>query len=193
MMTKLSESSGQVLLIVIITMIVALTVGLSLASRTISNLKISKQNEDSQRAFQAASAGIEKYLNQSSGSGADVSLTNATFSTTVTALQGTQILLNNGGLVDQDRGIDLWLSKYPDYSDTPYTGTVDIYWGTSGTLNCSTSPSDKSKITPALEVIILSGNPLSPTVEKRVYDPCNSGATGAVNRGNGFSVPLNTP
>ena len=47
------------LLVVVLTMIVALTVGLSLASRTITNMKISKQNEESQRAFQAAEAGIE--------------------------------------------------------------------------------------------------------------------------------------
>ena len=43
-------------------MIVALTVGLSIAARIVTELKISKQNEESQRAFQAAEAGIQQTI-----------------------------------------------------------------------------------------------------------------------------------
>ena len=71
-----SEASrqGQMLLVVVLTMIVALTVGLSVVSRTITNLRISRQSEESQRAFQAAEAGIEKTIE--SGSPSSIDLTN---------------------------------------------------------------------------------------------------------------------
>jgi len=59
-----NNENGQILLIVVITMIVALTVGLSIASRTVTELRLSRQNEESQRAFNAAEAGIDRVLKQ---------------------------------------------------------------------------------------------------------------------------------
>ena len=53
---------GQALLIVLLVMTVALTVGLSVATRTIVNVRITTQEEQSQRAFSAAEAGIEETL-----------------------------------------------------------------------------------------------------------------------------------
>ena len=67
---KLKNSqNGQILLIVVLSMVVALSVSLSIASRTISNLRISKQSEESQRAFQAAEAGLERAVRQVSTGG----------------------------------------------------------------------------------------------------------------------------
>ncbi|MGE5041621.1 MAG: hypothetical protein ACM3IJ_01825 [Candidatus Levyibacteriota bacterium] len=110
----MKRNSGQVLLLVVITMIVALTAGLALASRITTNLKLSKQNEDSQRAFQAASAGIDKYINSSSGTTLN-SINSSNFKTNVTQISGSTMILNNGNTIDQDRGIDVWLSNYPNY------------------------------------------------------------------------------
>lgn len=190
------SSSGQVLLLVVITMIVALTAGLSLASRTLTNLKVSKQNKDSQKAFQAASAGVNKYLQTNCTEGdncADILQPLTNISTNVKTVTGTQVCLNNQEIVDQDRGIDLWLSTYPTYA-SPYTGTVTIYWGTSGTLNCDINPVDKSRVTPALEIVYLSGTVANPILTKRVFDPCsNSAIAGSVNRGNSFEIPASTP
>ncbi len=162
------RNSGQALLIVIITMIVALTAGLSLASRTITNLKLSKQNVNAQRAFQAASAGIEKSLNATSGITNSLS-NSSSFTTTVNTLSGTSILLNNGETVDQDRGVDVWLSTYPSYA-TPYNGTITMYWGSSNQINCS--PGSAGNTRAALEVVIISGSTTSPVVSKYAYDRC---------------------
>lgn len=189
-----SASSGQVLLLVVVTMIVALTVGLSIASRTVTNLKLSKQNQDSQRAFQAATAGIEKYINQANRTGPTDTLLNASaFTTDVGQLSGSQILLNNGDVVDQDRGIDSWLSTYPTYADK-YSGTITLYWGVDGVpLDCSSASPNKKKA-PALEVVILTGSITNPTFTKRVFDPCNNtSVAGSVNRANNFEIPASTP
>ncbi len=179
-----SSSSGQVLLIVVITMIVVLTIGLTLASRTITNLKLSKQNEDSQRAFQAASAGIDRYINQSSGG--TNNLNNASFTTSITNLQGNAsqnyiTLLNNGDLVDQDRGIEVWLSDYPSFAN-PISGSIFPQWGTSNQSSCNTGSGKQT--TPAVEIVVLSGNINSPTMAKYLFDPCASRRAS-----NNFSTP----
>ncbi len=156
------------LLVVVLTMIVALTVGLSVVSRTVTNLRISRQNEESQRAFQAAEAGIEQAL-QSSTDKVKFNFSNSsTYTTTTTPLSGQTFLLNGGDVVDQDAGIDLWLSDYPTYAN-PKSPTLTFYWVTNNQA-CSTRSGDG--VAPAIEIAVLYGNYLSPNFKKYVYDPC---------------------
>lgn len=172
------------LLVVVLTMIVALTVGLSVVSRTITNLKLSRQNEESQRAFQAAEAGIEQALQSASGSSNLTFSNNATFSTTVTNPLGTEFLLNAGQSLEQDVGLDVWLSDYPTYAN-PVSSSVTVYWGTSEQQSCSSS--DGSSVRAALELVVLSGNASSPSLSKYVYDAC-SRITGASTPGAGGTI-----
>lgn len=168
------NSRGQVLLIVVITMIVALTAGLTIASRTITNLKLSKQNEESQRAFQAASAGIDKLINAAAGANGGGTLENAEFLTKVLEQDADNYVLNNGAAIDQDRGMDIWLSAHPTFS-TQYIGSFTLYFGTgtgADAQNC-TATSGKN-VMPALEIVMLEGTIATPTLEKYVYDPCGS-------------------
>lgn len=58
------KSSGQVALIVLLIMVVILTIGLSLASRSITDIRISQDEKEALRAFSAAEAGIEEALRQ---------------------------------------------------------------------------------------------------------------------------------
>jgi Tfp pilus assembly protein PilX len=58
------KQSGQVALIVLLVMIVLLTIGISLASRSISDVRISQDEKEALRAFSAAEAGIENILSQ---------------------------------------------------------------------------------------------------------------------------------
>src|SRR5687767_6526323 len=94
------SEKGQMLLVVVLTLIVALTVGLSLASRTVLNVRLSRQGEESQRAFQAAEAGVEQIL-QSNANSAQYFLSNRSkYTTAVSRPGGTSFLLNGGELVD---------------------------------------------------------------------------------------------
>lgn len=72
--TKISESSkpsaGQAVLIVLLVIAVALGFGLSIISQSVTDAKISKQEQEAARAFSAAEAGIEEALKSISiGSG----------------------------------------------------------------------------------------------------------------------------
>ncbi|TAK53986.1 MAG: hypothetical protein EPO24_13700 [Bacteroidetes bacterium] len=168
------DEHGQILLIVILTMIVALTVGLSIASRTITNLKISKQNEESNRAFQAAEAGIEKALRSGATSSQSNTLSNSSaFKTTIITAQGTAFVLNGGDSVDQDAGIDLWLSNYPNYSSQIAAANITVYWGTTGQNTCAKGST--TAIMPAIEILALTGATTSPTLTKKIYEATGSG------------------
>lgn len=182
-----SSSSGQVLLLVVIVMVVVLTVGLSVASRTITNLKLAKQDEDSQKAFQAASAGIDKYINASASNPAQETLLSSKFDTNITNVGGgvTSLILNNNEKVDQDRGIDVWLSNYPDYT-SPYTGSFTVYWATATETNCNAGAG--SATSPALEILLLHNTRNSPILAKYVYDACPARISG-----NGFASPAVGP
>ena len=168
------EERGQILLIVILTMIVALTVGLSIASRTITNVKISKQNEESNRAFQAAEAGIEKALRSGATLSQSNSLSNnSAFKTNIVTAQGNSFVLNGGDAVDQDAGIDLWLSNYPNYTSQIAAANITIYWGTPGQNTCVKGST--TSIMPAIEILALTGSVTSPTLSKKIYEATGSG------------------
>lgn len=173
------------LLVVVLAMIVALTVGLSVVSRTITNLRISRQNEESQRAFKAAEAGIEQAL-QPTGGVQDTQgfSNNAGYDITIMNPEGASFLLNGGELVDQSTGADLWLSKYPDFTD-PVSANVTIYWSTVDQNDCGNT---NEKSVSALEVAMLSGPVENPLLTKSVFDSC-ARIDGAINAPNGsFSV-----
>lgn len=57
-----NRSEGQIVLMFVLITVVGLTIGLSLISRTISDVRISSQIEQSSRAFTAAEAGVENAL-----------------------------------------------------------------------------------------------------------------------------------
>ncbi len=55
---RVISESGQALLIVVLVMVVVLTMGLSVASRSITNLRIATEQDNSQASFSAVEAGI---------------------------------------------------------------------------------------------------------------------------------------
>ncbi len=59
---KISYQSGQVAIVILLIMVVLLTIGLSLASRTTQELFLSQQEAESARVFNAAEVGLEDAL-----------------------------------------------------------------------------------------------------------------------------------
>ncbi len=185
---RLKDERGQILLIVILVMIIALTVGLSIASRTITNIRIARQNEESQRAFQAAEAGIDQALNRVPTPGSTTTISdefgnNAEFTTDLSSSEGTSLLLNGGEVVQQGVGADVWLSQYSDDPALVYENpmgalspnNIYIYWGTSDQDDCTQSGG--RSVIPALEVLLLTGPKANPTYEKRVFDASDCAST----------------
>lgn len=124
------HSSGQALLIILLIMAVALTVGLGVVSRSITDIKISRQEEDSARVFSVAEAGIEESLR----AGAAQSVTIGDITATVTGVGlggGTTFVFPK--TVEAGDIQTVWLVEHDGESldpTKPYSGTqVEIYWG----------------------------------------------------------------
>ena len=174
----MGSQDGQVLLVVVLTMVVALTVGLGLAARSVTNVRNTADEVNSQKAFSAAEAGVQRALK----SGLEIANEQLDDQTeikqvTIDTNYGRSVfVLNSGNPLPQDDGADVWLSTYPDYSapqfGSPSPAKLQIYWGTSATL-CSNA---------ALEVMIISGTKTNPKLERYALDPCNT-------RGNNFDAP----
>lgn len=174
MKSNLNKEGGQALLVVVLVMVVALTVGLSLTSRSIINIRTSSEEADSQKALAAAEAGIERALQATSSAkiaGPSFSENNATYNANVTEVKGTAFLANGGNLALQDDGVDIWLVSHnvdgtADYAN-PWTGSaLNIYWG-------DPSLGDDCK-NAAIEVGIILGPKATASLKRYAYDPCTS-------------------
>lgn len=162
---------GQAVIIIIVGMVIALTIGLSVAAQSIINLQQTSDEEQSQRAFSAAEAGVERALSENEPV-SNVDLGNNTVIREVTVDNITQnnLLLNDGLPALKNDPIDIWLSQYPDYN-SPRSGTINIYWGSA--TDCTEA---------ALEITIISGVSVNSAVtQKYAADPCTT-------RGNNFSA-----
>ncbi len=178
--TKQSQK-GQILLIVVLAAVVSLTVGLSAVSRSITNTNVTTQEANSQKALSAAEAGVEQLIKQKNPATLANELSNdSQFSAQANPVEGFQFTLNGGNQVLKDDGSDIWLTTYPNFGGTPWTGTLRIFWNNNGG-SCSTTGTD---INPAIEVVYISGNRNTPDMTRTVYDACSS-------RGNGFNNPPN--
>jgi len=181
MINNPKAQKGQALLIVVLVMVIALTIGLSVASRSVINLKLSAEDQNSQKAFFAAEAGIEQALKtkqpvsiaQSLGNNSQISQVN------IQAVTGNALLFNNGLTIAKDDGAEFWLTNYSPtptslYSPPYWNGTITLYWGTSAG-DCNDA---------ALEIMIITGSKTSPSLARYAYDPC-------INRRseNNFSAP----
>src|SRR5579872_5438969 len=139
------KQSGQALLLVVLVMVIALTVGLSLASRSVTNLRNSNDEASSQAAFSAAEAGVEQAVKLGDATGlllSGVSLgdknNSQISSVSAQTIDGSEFLLNNGNPVFADDGTDVWLSAHTDtvsqlFQTTWGNGSAEILnvqWGT---------------------------------------------------------------
>ncbi|MEX2007562.1 MAG: hypothetical protein WD992_02200 [Candidatus Levyibacteriota bacterium] len=160
------RQSGQVLLAIVLVMIVGLTVGLSLASRSIISLRTSEEEISSQQALSAAEAGIEQVSKTNISIANGSFLNDTTYNTSITTVEGNNFFLNGGASILKDDGADIWLSDYSTESAklyaNPWSGNLSIYFG-KGSDGCSQA---------ALEIVVISGTRANPISRKYALDPC---------------------
>lgn len=174
---EFTGQAGQILLIVVLAAVVSLTVGLSAVSRSITNTNVTTEEANSQKALSAAEAGVEQLIQQKNPATLANDLSNNSgFSASADPVDGNQFKINGGGEVLKDDGADIWLTTYPNFSGTPWTGTLRILWDNNGG-GCGTTGTN---INPAIEVVYISGSRVTPDMTRLAYDNCSS-------RGNGFS------
>jgi len=135
-------NSGQTLLIILLIAAVILTVGLAIASYSITDIKISQQEEESARAFSAAEAGIEESLKI--GSATNVTVGNITAQVSE-VIQGGGKDFDFGGLKFASGELtNVWLVEHNDQggfdASFPTNGKITVCWGEANQVSDANPP-----------------------------------------------------
>lgn len=167
-----NHSSGQALLIVVLVMAVALTIGLAVISRSITDIKISRQEEESSRVFSVAEAGIEEALKL--GSGTSGTIGEITYSVSETAQGGgTEFVFPKA--IETGESQTFWLVEHEPDGDL----ILEAFY-TAGGLSVCWEDTDPET---ALEVSILYKDAGVYKIARGAYD------AEAASRGNSFDPP----
>ena len=132
--TNTLNQSGQIILILLLVMTIALGVGLSIVQRSLTDISTSTKVEQSSRAFSAAEAGIEKAIK---GDLSPVSFPDAqsAAATSVSVPEFNQAL--EFPPLGKEEIAHFWLADLYDSTNNPpdpyyLGGAIDLYWGTPG-------------------------------------------------------------
>jgi cell division protein FtsB len=152
----------------VLVMVVILSVVLSVASRTISTIRTSKNEVASQQAFYAAEAGVERALLEQSGGGSPTTITDTNYNVKITPQGGTGnlkgILYRNGQIIPNGESVDVFLSNQ-DFLSGRFRGRVRIFWGDDSV------PLGSCKHA-AIQVVVLYGLSTDPKIMNFALDPC---------------------
>jgi len=135
----MKKNSGQALLIILLIMAVGLTMGLAVISRSVTDIGISRQEEESARVFSVAEAGIEEALKLGYAPPGGVEIGGITAEVSQTDLGKTQEFAYPGEYEAGDIQT-LWLVEHEDDGslnlDNPPSryseDSLEVYWGKEG-------------------------------------------------------------
>lgn len=157
---KLKNNSGQTLLVVVLVISVSLIVALSVISRSITDVTVTNKEEESQRAFSAAEAGIEKSL-LSGSSITPTNLANASFTTQVGPFsQGTSSFVSPVPL-NSGESMTVWFVSH-NTDGSPHLNCGDAGFPCfSGTSINVCWDQDATAVASAVEVTVYHGSDLA--------------------------------
>ena len=175
------SQGGQILLVVILVIIIASTIGLSLASRSITSLRTSTEEAESQKALAAAEAGIERTIQGSipiAVQGGNPS-NNSSYSTSLTEILSSSFPINGGNVIPKDEGADIWIVSHdnnnsPIYSEARSLQFINLYWGSAPEV-CGTPTAPA-----AIQAIVVSRNKSTGEIKSHryAYDSCSGRKAG---------------
>lgn len=135
-----NRKSGQAVLIILLTVSVILVIGFSVASRSVTDIKLSQQTEESTRVFWAAQAGLEQAIkaNTSVADSTNPStINNINYFVSKSTIGGSNTYVfddSTTGKIGSGEIRYLWLKEHTADGeldpDSGYGGTgIKIYWG----------------------------------------------------------------
>lgn len=140
--SSIKQQKGQIIIVLLLLMLVGLSVALALTQRSITDVATSTQSEQSNRAFSAAEAGLEKALGGSAFTGQDIILGNDSSA----EIESSALLPVTGSFagieyppIGRETTAQFWLvdpssTAFPPTS--PYTNSrVDLYYGNESTTD----------------------------------------------------------
>lgn len=167
------KKQGQVLLITVMLLAVALTIALTISYSSRVETQITKLKEEQKKALNAADAGVEKLLNSN-----ETNITLSELGDDFSGIEGTAEAQTTQGkdfvtpLIAKDKQYTLYLTRYDPDSKTLSTNNDDYYNG-SLTFYFGSEPGDcSSKTSPAIELTLISGSPAS--IQRWTMDPCGN-------------------
>ncbi len=124
---KMKKKKGQILVVVLLVVVVSLAIGLSVASRNLTNLKGSTQAEQSQRAFTAAEGGVENTLSKLNAVASFIQSTSTVGTLTVSDCTKTATIGDPAtcGLGNTPTGLDTSSSKVVVTANNAYERVVE--------------------------------------------------------------------
>ncbi len=164
-----SNNKGQIVLIILLVMAVGLTIGLSVAGRSLTDVRLSSQIEESNRAFSAAEAGIEQVLKTGVASVTGTpsgTVGNASYNVNLNVIGGTTAQFSFPSTISEGDAQTIWLvgrnaSGLPDDTNRDYVpSTIQFCWSYLGT-----SPR------PAVDISVFFKNAGVYKVSRAAYDP----------------------
>lgn len=183
-------------MVVVLVAVISLTVGLAAVSRSVTNTRVSTEESNSQKALNAAEAGLEEQIKRANDNidcvGDDCIINsdfdnNSGYVATIDTTRKPFMVFNNYEVaVSKTEGADVWLSDYPDFTNSMPSVSLDIFWKNSSAGGCGTGPNAN----PAIEVVVLRGpNRNAPQLDRYAVDGCPSRSSGFANpSGGGASV-----
>lgn len=158
---KENFQSGQAVLIVLLITMVILTIGLSVVSRSVTDVRISAQSQESARAFWIAQGGLEKAVKARMASDSN---TIGDISYQVTKIVSAPLdYYIFPELISQAEKMTFWLVNYDNPASFYDGNNLTVCWGNSG------EPLDQPT-TPALEAnLVYRDNQAVPKYYSRRY------------------------
>lgn len=169
-----SGQSGEIIVVILLVMAVGLTIGLSVAGRSLTDVRLSTQIDESNRAFSAAEAGIENVLNQGLY-GAATGATSGTvggssYDVTVGTLGGSTSIFTFPTAIEDGDTQTVWLVPHDA------NGIVETATYTQNTIDICWKKENSSDPVPALEASVLFKDVSSNTykIMRGAFDPDTS-------------------
>lgn len=158
---------GQVLLITVLVLSIAVTIALSLIGRSVSDVSMSRNLEESARAFSAAEAGIEEALRT------NIQQTNTSYTTNAGYTSDIAIIGDSTGVytlptITVGQSDIAWLVEHNASNDIDFPPS---YYYPNATIDICWSHVPEGQPVPALEVALYYKSGLSYLVSRGAYDP----------------------
>jgi Tfp pilus assembly protein PilX len=160
-MNNLDSQRGQVALIILLIMVVVLTIGISIASRTVMDVSLSRQEDQSGRVYQGAESGVESALSQDLTN--DSLYTNDAFSGSLSNLTNLDVDYTVSRQKTLETQLDQGSSVAVDLTGVVNGNQLQIQWGQG--RDCSNS--DPSQNVPSILINVL--NNTAGTITQRTF------------------------
>lgn len=159
----IKNQKGQVIIVMLLTTLVALSIGLIITQRSITDVTTSSQTEQASRAYSAAEAGIERALIKGTPGGPTLTITKLELNNQAEArdIKVTPAIPSGTNpeeafeypKISKEVIANFWLAN-PDPDNNPETSNIDPYY-TNPRINIYFGNEDPNPDPPAVEVTIV--------------------------------------